>query len=280
MATLITTCPSCSGPLRIPDELVGQRVRCPSCQTIFHAAAPATPSASEPTADPERPIWKNLQLELDKGDPTNPDRAPAPEPPTRRPGLLGAVEVGPSGRSEDASPKPPPHSEAPPNREPQPSFPGARENAADENDDEDYGPSRRSRYRRELPRRDSEPHRGVLILVLGIISLAAVFLSMCYGLGVLIGLPLGITAWVLGNGDLRKIKNHEMDEEGLGLTQAGWICGIIGTILQSLVLLTCGGFITFVLILGASSSPPKPAFAPTQMAPRPMAPPPINDPEK
>ena len=116
-------------------------------------------------------------------------------------------------------------------------------------DDEDYRQSGRSRYRRELPRRDSEPHRGSLILVLGIISLVFVFLSMCYGLGVLVGLPLGITAWVLGNGDLRKIKNNEMDPEGLGMTQAGWICGIIGTILHSLVLLTCGGFITFILLM-------------------------------
>ena len=68
---------------------------------------------------------------------------------------------------------------------------------------------------------------------------------MCYGLGILVGLPLGITAWVLGNGDLRKIKNREMDEEGLGMTQAGWICGIIGTILHSLGLLSCGAFIAF-----------------------------------
>jgi predicted Zn finger-like uncharacterized protein len=273
MATLITTCPSCSGPLRIPDELVGQRVRCPSCQTIFHAAAPAAPSSSEPTADPERPLWKNLQLELDKGDPTNPDRAPASEPLPRKPGLIGAVEVGPSGTGEDASPKPPPHSEAPPNREPQPSFPGPRENAADE-DDEDYGPSRRSRYRRELPRRDSEPHRGALILVFGIISIASVVLNVCY-VGVLIGLPLGIAAWVMGGSDLRKIKNHEMDEEGLGTTQAGWICGIVGTILQSLVLLTCGGFFTFILLMQANSAPPpKPVF--TAPAPQ-VAPAPIKD---
>jgi predicted Zn finger-like uncharacterized protein len=256
MATLVTTCPSCNGPLRIPDELVGQRVRCPSCQTIFHAAAPAAPSPSEPTTDTERPLWKNLQLELDNGDPASPDREPAPQLPARRPGLIGAVEVGSTGAPEDAPPKQKPSPEEPPKPRARP-----RERFEDD-DDEDYRPSGRSRYRRELPRRDSEPHRGPMILVFGIISIASVILNMCY-IGVLIGLPLGITAWVMGSNDLRKIKKGEMDEEGLGTTQAGWICGIVGTILHSLVLLLCGGFITFLLVSGANNTPPRAPFAPT-----------------
>ena len=101
----------------------------------------------------------------------------------------------------------------------------------------------------------------MLILVLGVVSLVTVFLSFCYGLGTLVGIPLGITAWVLGHGDLRKIKNREMDEEGLGTTQAGWICGIIGVILHCLILLTCGGIIAFFLIMGANSgASTKPGF--------------------
>ena len=266
MATLITKCPSCNGPLRVPEELAGQRVRCPSCQTVFLAEAPAAPAAPETADAPEQPLWKNIQLELDKDDPTNPDSASAPPSPPRRPGLTGAVEVGRSETDDEASPRPTRPPEAPPSREPRPSSSEPREDSDD--DDEDYRQTSRSRYRRDLPRRDSEPHRGPLILVFGIISLAALFLNMCYGLGILIGLPLGITAWVLGSGDLRKIKKGEMDEEGLGMTQAGWICGIIGTILQSLVLLTCGGFITFFLLMQANRAPPpKPGFVPTQAVP-------------
>ena len=65
---------------------------------------------------------------------------------------------------------------------------------------------------------DLEPHRGVLILVLGIIGIACCFIC-------------GIIAWVLGNTDLRKIDEGQMDPAGRGLTQAGKICGIISVAL-------------------------------------------------
>lgn len=63
-----------------------------------------------------------------------------------------------------------------------------------------------------------KPHRGTLILVLGILSLV-----VCQ--------PLGIAAWIMGNGDLKQIDAGTMDPTGRGTTNAGRICGIIGTIL-------------------------------------------------
>jgi hypothetical protein len=63
-----------------------------------------------------------------------------------------------------------------------------------------------------------KPHRGTLILVLGILSLV-----VCS--------PLGIAAWVMGSGDLKQMDAGTMDPSGRGNTQAGKICGIIGTIL-------------------------------------------------
>lgn len=63
-----------------------------------------------------------------------------------------------------------------------------------------------------------QPHRGVLILVLGI-------------LGLIVCAPLGIASWVMGAGDLKKIKAGVMDPDGRGLTLAGMICGIVASVL-------------------------------------------------
>jgi hypothetical protein len=240
-------------------------VRCPVCQNTFEAAgaapapaAGADASGTPPGQESERPLWKDLNLELDKSDPNGkaapaPDAEPRPKPASsRKPGLVGAIELNPTGGDEPAAPPsaPPRRPAAPPPRRSEgPPKPRGR---PDDYDD-DYGP-RRAPYDRGLRRRDSEPHRGVLVLVLGIISLASVFLSCFYGVGILIGIPLGITAWVLGHGDLRKIKNNEMDPEGLGMTQAGWICGIIGTILHSLILLSCAGFFAFMITMAATQN--------------------------
>jgi hypothetical protein len=66
-----------------------------------------------------------------------------------------------------------------------------------------------------------KPHRGTLILVLGI-------------LGLVVCGPLGIVAWVMGSGDLKEMDAGTMDPAGRGTTQAGKICGIIATILMIL----------------------------------------------
>lgn len=64
----------------------------------------------------------------------------------------------------------------------------------------------------------AKPHRGTLVLVLGILSI--VFCFIC-----------GIVAWVMANGDLREMAAGTMDPAGEGNTKAGRICGIIGTII-------------------------------------------------
>ena len=71
------------------------------------------------------------------------------------------------------------------------------------------------------------PHRGVLILVFGILSFV-----VC---------PFfGIAAWVMGNTDLQEMDSGLMDRTGRDLTNAGRICGMIATallILQVLVMI-------------------------------------------
>jgi hypothetical protein len=83
-----------------------------------------------------------------------------------------------------------------------------------------------------------KPHRGTLILVLGILSI------------VVCG-PLGIAAWVMGNTDLREISAGVMDPAGRGTTEAGRICGIIGCLLACLSLLAALAFF-LLFIVGAA----------------------------
>ncbi len=75
-----------------------------------------------------------------------------------------------------------------------------------------------------------KPHRGTLILVFGI-------------LGIVLCGPLGIAAWVMGNGDLKEMNAGLMDPSGRDNTNAGRICGIIGTVLLILNVLAVFFFI-------------------------------------
>lgn len=80
------------------------------------------------------------------------------------------------------------------------------------------------------PTPHQKPHRGALILTLGILGV------LCCG-------PLGIAAWVMGNTDLKEIREDRMDPSGRGLTQAGMIVGIVATIFLVLGVLMQVGMI-------------------------------------
>lgn len=74
-----------------------------------------------------------------------------------------------------------------------------------------------------------KPHRGTLILVLGILSL--IFCA-----------PLGVVAWIMGNADLKAMAAGTMDPAGKDTTNIGRILGIIGSVLLIL------GIIAFVAL--------------------------------
>jgi general secretion pathway protein G len=66
-------------------------------------------------------------------------------------------------------------------------------------------------------------HRGVLILVLGILSFV-----VC---------PLvGLVGAILGRSELKGMREGTVDRSGRGLTQAGVVCGIVGFALSTLIL--------------------------------------------
>jgi hypothetical protein len=111
---------------------------------------------------------------------------------------------------------------------------------ADDLDEDDYEDDYDDRPRRRKRRRYYTPHRGTTILVLGILSLV---------LGI-VGIILGPMAWSMGNNDLQEMRAGRMDPEGEGTTNAGRICGIIGTIKDGIALLCCVGYFFVVVIVG------------------------------
>jgi predicted Zn finger-like uncharacterized protein len=172
-----TDCPSCNRKLRVPDDLLGKKVKCPTCGTTFTAA------------------------ESNGGLPDE-ERRPAP--------------AGP--------PAPPPDE-------------GENEPAGRRYEDED-------RPRRRRSRSYEQPHRGTLILVLGILGLVT-------GLAIILG-PI---AWVMGNNDLKEIRAGRMDPEGESTTNAGRICGIIATILGIFQVVCCVGYMIFIVaMIGAGAA--------------------------
>src|SRR3954468_19995174 len=181
--------------------MLGRKVKCPTCGTAFVSEA-----ADEDDADEEAP---------------RPKKKPAAEredPPSRR------------------RPAPPPDEDED-DAEEEEERPRARRRR--DEDDEDDRPSRRR-----------NPHRGGMVLTLGIVSIAMLFVACGGGMIPVIGpfaaptlliagVVLGITSWVMGSGDLKQINARRMDPSGKGTTTGGYVCGIVGTVLNALSLLCC-----------------------------------------
>ncbi len=235
---LIVACPSCGGKLRVADALRGQRVRCPTCAHTFDSSAEPV----LPTDAPRAP--KDLPLDLMLDEPSS-SLQPAPADGTG--GLVGTVELQSSAEDRPAPPEPQTPSESPQRRPPR---------LADERLNLD-----KPDLHRRGPRRDAEPDCGAAVLSLGIISLAIIVVWCAAPIGVI----LGLAAWIMGQTDLRKMKRGQMDENGRGITQAGWICGILGTLLNGLITLGCGLLIGSVWYSAMNSLPntrPVPAMRP------------------
>jgi hypothetical protein len=75
------------------------------------------------------------------------------------------------------------------------------------------------------------PHRGTLILVLGIFS----WVTGCF--------VLGVIAWAMGNRDLLEMEEGRMDPAGQGTTSAGRITGMVQ------VILSCVGFLVGIAVM-------------------------------
>jgi hypothetical protein len=85
-----------------------------------------------------------------------------------------------------------------------------------------------------------KPHRGTLILVLGILALV-----ICQ--------PVGIAAWIMGNGDLKEMDAGAMDPSGRSLTNAGRIIGIVAVALLA-ISLVAAVLLLALGVLGATTT--------------------------
>jgi hypothetical protein len=189
---IFATCPSCQTKLEIPEILLGKKVRCASCSTVFEAHG-ESPVVGEATHEPLMPVGST-------------------PPPLDRP------RPGRERHEWDDD-----------------------EDRADHDDDPPEG-----RY----VRRDLEPHRGGLILAMGIICIVTTtFGACCYGLPTLLGAGLGIAAWIMARGDLRKMAMGSMDSDGEGQTKAGMICSIVGCVLGVLIVICCFLYIAVMIAL-------------------------------
>jgi len=143
-------------------------------------------------------------------------------------------------------------------------------------DDEDFEdrPSRRRR-RRDDGDYTEQPHRGTMVMLLGI---GGIVLPIAFGCAP-VGIIISIMAWIWGKKDLALMDNGEMDPDGRSSTQAGMICGIIGTIINGLYMVVILVYIIILagfLAVAANAPPPPQQAAPPMQAP--AFPEPANDP--
>ena len=210
MASELVSCPECQRKLRVPTELVGKQVKCPTCGHTFTAdpATQAPPPPPPAAVEPSR-------------------RAPARSAATRR--TTDDEDEERSRRKRQRSRRDDDDDEDDDDR---PRRRSRSRRDDDEDDDEDDDRPRRRR------RRDFLPHRGGAVLTLGIMALVLFFVPfMPVG-----GLVLGIMAWVMGNNDLAEMRAGRMDPEGESQTNAGRVCGIIAVVLHVLSLVLVGAY--------------------------------------
>lgn len=108
-----------------------------------------------------------------------------------------------------------------------------RRRSAEEDEDDDDRPDRRR----------LEPHRGGMILALGILAIVGIA-----------SIPLGPLAWILGNADLKAMRAGRMDPSGEGQTNIGRVLGMISTLLIVVSLFGMCTFFVFMVLLGITGA--------------------------
>ena len=228
-------CPGCGRTLRIGDEHAGRQVRCPACQQISIAPGPTAPDSARTTGSSaawhmrtkEGPVygpvsWPQIESWVAEGRiASDCDLAERESGPWR-----SATEFFPALATGTPRPAQPPTLHA---WTPKEAF------VADNRRGDEPAGRATNRPSSAAPSTTGfvTPHRGGLILVLGLV-------------GLLVGCPIfSLMAWVMGSSDLREMRSGRMDRSGEGLTQAGQLLGMIVSLFW---IAGCVGFLLIILL--------------------------------
>jgi predicted Zn finger-like uncharacterized protein len=208
MSAELVSCPECHRKLRVPGDLVGKLVKCPTCGQTFTANPETQAPPPLPPVPEEKPTRTSKVSRDDKDDEDDDDDR------SRRRRASSRREDDDDDRGRRRRSR------------------YSRDDDDDDDDDDDRGRRRR--------RRDYLPHRGGAVLTLGILALVLPFVVPA--VGSLAGLVCGIIAWSMGNSDMAEMRMGRMDPEGESTTNGGRICGMISVILHVVAIVLLGMF--------------------------------------
>ncbi len=220
------TCPNCMTVLSSPPGTHGTKVSCATCSQRLLVPPPPPP--------------QNMTI---LGGPAPIESSSVPASPA---GVLPSSILKPI-----PPPAPLPPLPAPEAKDEDSEIPVPRRRNCGRQDD--------SRSWKDAASDSPEPHRGVLVMVLGIvgISLAGLglmmsFLFICFIVFIVAGGVCSLMAWIMGSGDLKKMAKGAMDRRGRTQTQVGYVCGIIGTILAITPPIVFGAILALILLAAGS----------------------------
>ena len=222
------TCTGCDKKLKVPDAAAGKKIRCPACKAVI-----AVPMQEE-FVEPDDLVEPDEETAVTESP-------PSVKKPKTRDKEQADEETAISESSTKAKKKKAAWDDADDSAESEKSR-SIDEDAGyglDEEEDEEEERRRKKkkkkRYEEDFgdmrPRRRKAPHRGVLVLVLGLVTL---LLACLCPLACWISGAITLT---MANTDLAIMQNGSMDKSGQGMTTAGKICAMIGVALGLIVVI-------------------------------------------
>ncbi|MCE9544075.1 MAG: hypothetical protein K8T25_00905 [Planctomycetia bacterium] len=181
---ILLYCSGCGAQLQLADEHAGRLARCPACGVT--TSVPLGPPGGGVVQPPPQSPSDWMQPEWSQPLQPSPSQSQPSQPPWQQP-----------------------------QRSQLPTMPPSYSDPVDPTNPYAASPYRGGAYS-NLP-----PHRGTLVLVLGIMGL------VCCAI-------FGPMAWIFGAADLKAMRSGQMDPAGESTTQIGMILGIISSVLLGL----------------------------------------------